>query len=376
MAEFPVIQMQKSTVQLLQSKEAREVQLRVVYIKLDEIVTIQEQFSGIVFLRARWREPTLDNTTVRDVDKVNWAACWDPKLDIQNVKGEPKASKWRELEFGPNGEVYVVERLRVKGAFAEQMELAHFPFDLQDLSVLVTSELKEHEIHLVEDEHDISIVDINAFADDQEWDLHPCVWTEPKVTVKSEYTQFAHSKPGLYFKCCATRLAGYFVWNIMFVMSVISLLSLVTFAVSRTLPQNRIQLSFILMLASVTFKFAASNSVPKISYLTHLDRYILSLFIFTFLIAAWHGVVTRWKDYPNVQEDLDFWAFVCFIILYVLIHVGFIIIMMFSGYRRRSFLIAREQEYTERAANLTGKLTSKKKKTGGLRRGLARVGFV
>ena len=50
----------------------------------------------------------------------------------------------------------------------------------------------------------------------------------------------------------------------------ISALSLVTFAVSRSLPQNRIQLSFILVLACVTFKFAASNSVPKISYLTHL----------------------------------------------------------------------------------------------------------
>ena len=38
---------------------------------------------------------------------------------------------------------------------------------VQDLSVLVTSDLKEGEIELVEDEHAISIVDTHAFSDDQ-----------------------------------------------------------------------------------------------------------------------------------------------------------------------------------------------------------------
>ena len=68
---------------------------------------------------------------LKDAEKVDWSQCWDPKLDIQNMKGEPKVMKWRELEFGPEGEVFVVEKRRVKGAFYEQMELAHFPFDIQ-----------------------------------------------------------------------------------------------------------------------------------------------------------------------------------------------------------------------------------------------------
>ena len=52
----------------------------------------------------------------------------------------------------------------------------------------------------------------------QEWDLHPSVWSEAKEPMRTDYTQFAHSKPGLYFKCCASRLSGFFIWNIMFVM--------------------------------------------------------------------------------------------------------------------------------------------------------------
>lgn len=43
-----------------------------------------------------------------------------------------------------------------------------------------------------------------------------------------------------------------------------------TFAVKVDLPQNRLQLSFILLLTCVTFKFVVNQSLPKISYLTYL----------------------------------------------------------------------------------------------------------
>ena len=50
----------------------------------------------------------------------------------------------------------------------------------------------------------------------------------------------------------------------------ISALSFATFAVSPELPQNRLQLSFTLLLTSVAFKFVINQSLPKISYLTYM----------------------------------------------------------------------------------------------------------
>lgn len=55
----------------------------------------------------------------------------------------------------------------------------------------------------------------------------------------------------------------------------ISALSFATFAVSPELPQNRLQLSFTLLLTSVAFKFVINQSLPKISYLT----YMVSIFL-------------------------------------------------------------------------------------------------
>ncbi len=49
-------------------------------------------------------------------------------------------------------------------------------------------------------------------------------------------------------------------------------------------PQNRIQLSFILLLSNITFKFSVSNTVPKVSYLTYLvsASYLPKSFVPTF----------------------------------------------------------------------------------------------
>ena len=50
----------------------------------------------------------------------------------------------------------------------------------------------------------------------------------------------------------------------------IGALSFLTFAVDPILPQNRLQLTFTLVLTAVAFKFVVNQSLPNISYLTYL----------------------------------------------------------------------------------------------------------
>ena len=47
-------------------------------------------------------------------------------------------------------------------------------------------------------------------------------------------------------------------------------LAFATFTVDFRLPQSRLQLSFILLLTTITFKFVVSQTLPRISYLTYL----------------------------------------------------------------------------------------------------------
>ena len=48
-----------------------------------------------------------------------------------------------------------------------------------------------------------------------------------------------------------------------------------TFSVTYNLPQNRLQLSFTLLLTAVTFKWVVVRCLPTISYLTTLVTLLL-----------------------------------------------------------------------------------------------------
>ena len=50
-------------------------------------------------------------------------------------------------------------------------------------------------------------------------------------------------------------------------------LSFATFSVDKELPENRLLISFILLLTSVSFKSVVNNSLPRISYLTYMVSY-------------------------------------------------------------------------------------------------------
>ncbi|GFR96710.1 cys-loop ligand-gated ion channel-like isoform X4 [Elysia marginata] len=274
--------------ELEQSQIKRTVFIKAVFLKIEDINTIQEYFSGLVFVQARWREPLLDSCFGKDVSNINWDGMWDPKLDINNTLGDVKEQIWRDVQFTAKGEAYAIEKRRVKGKFTERMELQEFPFDVQDLSLLITSGYKEEVIRLEEDEEDISSVVIDTFVDVQEWDLKNFVQSEPRALISS--------------------------------------LSFATFAIHRTRTWNRVQLSFILILACVTFKFAALQSVPKISYLTHLDRYILCTMLYLFCVAVWHASLSRFDR--SESGTMDLYAYTTFIGVYISLHILFFIVMV------------------------------------------------
>ncbi|XP_048733952.1 cys-loop ligand-gated ion channel-like isoform X2 [Ostrea edulis] len=345
--------------------------IKVVFLKVGEIDTLKEFFVADVFVQIRWREPALDKPTerqrVKDVltgalrtltqshieiskrksDEIQLEKYWDPKIVFQNILSETMHSEWKLLKHNDDGEAFIVQKHRLKATFSENLELALFPFDIQDLTLIISTELSEAEVELVEDIEEISSVQIDSFAKEQEWTLHECVSITPKVTTKA-YTNPQYKNPAVVAGCFAGRRAGFFIWNVMLIMTLISSLSLATFAVDRALPQNRLQLSFTLVLTGVAFKFVANQSIPKISYLTHLDRYILGSMIFLYLVCIWHAVVTLTGDQATSREaDKD--AFIVFSSCFACLQVLFIVSVVISGYHRYSNVKQIERRYQERA---------------------------
>ncbi|CAC5356538.1 GABRG [Mytilus coruscus] len=210
----------------------------------------------------------------------------------KSTKPKPKKSVFIKVTFLKISNIETVKEqfsadVFIKARWREPNEERRYP--KSDISVVITSEHPIQELEILEDEQELSSMNVSCFVDVQEWELKDFVVTEAKQMTK-EFSETKNiSFPLLTVKTLAVRQFGFFVWNILIIMTIISLLSFTTFAVDNTKPQNRLQLGFTLTLTGVTFRFVTNQSLPKISYLTKLDVYILFCMIFNFCISIWHA---------------------------------------------------------------------------------------
>ncbi|VDN97410.1 unnamed protein product [Rodentolepis nana] len=247
------LEMGRDTKQLSIRNEKVVVEVRVVFLKIGEIDTLKEFYQADAFLQTKWREPRLDGKLPDELGTVDLERYWNPLCYIDNILSETKEVQWLSTSVGPGGEVYIIERRRIKG----------------DLTITVTTERPDTEVDLIPDHNEMSAINKQTFVDQQEWKLHEHVEITKRV-IRQEYSRSMKSHPCLSVTCRAARRPGYFYWNVFLIMFMISGLSFATFAVSPDKAELRLRLSFTLILTSVTFKYVITQSLPRISYLTYM----------------------------------------------------------------------------------------------------------
>jgi hypothetical protein len=87
----------------------------------------------------------------------------------------------------------------------------------QDLSIVVSSELDDDDVDIIEDNEEVSAVNVLCFVDDTEWTVRDFVYSEPRQFNK-EIAETQFKNPALLVKCVATRNAGFFLYNIILIM--------------------------------------------------------------------------------------------------------------------------------------------------------------
>jgi len=322
----------------LKKEKKVTVYIRIVFLKIGEIDTVKENFYGEAFIQSQWREPDLDSCTEEDFEDLDLTSYWNPELQIENGVGEVRETTWHNLVRLKEGGAMIQEKKNVKGTFLEYMELNQFPFDTQDLSISVGSQRSAQEVVLQEDPKEGSCVNVSSFVDEQEWSLHSHCYTKTRIDVP-KYKNNGEKRPVFTSSVQATRRSGFFVTNILLVMFFISALAFATFTVDVARPQNRLQLSFTLVLTVIAFKMVVNQCLPKISYLTYLDKYILTCMCLLCIICVWHAVVPQLFGVTETDEDdpitgmpitsklakqADWIALVVLVAIYLIFHVAYI----------------------------------------------------
>ncbi|CAG5116556.1 unnamed protein product, partial [Candidula unifasciata] len=140
------------------------VEIKVVFVRVSDIDTIGQQFEAEVYIQARWPESQFAGYTEEQLSEIEFRQCWNPMLVILNIAGSAESDRASMLLRYEPDRVYPVLTYmwHIVGTFRESMELQHFPFDVQEISIVISSERSIREIELVCDYSQLSNVSPRA----------------------------------------------------------------------------------------------------------------------------------------------------------------------------------------------------------------------
>ncbi|CAF1303549.1 unnamed protein product, partial [Didymodactylos carnosus] len=214
-----------------------EIKIRFVFLRVGEIDTLNERYNAEIFFEACWIDECLKNQTLYDP-----STHWNPDLTVINGLGDNKHDVWYTMTTS-DGNTFpqVTEHHKITGVFWEKMELYHFPADVQELSISITTTKTLNDIKFVRNESKPSGVNRAVFTDQQEWYLYEHV--EMEITEQAEeFSEAAQTHPVIVVSCHAGR-------------------------------------------------WVVNKSLPIISYLTALDIYAIGSIVALCVINIYHGVI-------------------------------------------------------------------------------------
>jgi hypothetical protein len=125
-------------------------------------------------------------------------------MELMNGIGDLNDEITYSVRYDQNGVATVTEHHKLKGTLWERMELQHFPIDVQELSLSITTSRSNKELTFVRNEKKPSGVNRRVFTDEQEWYLFEHVDIEVTEQI-DDYLDDGHNHPVVICSCHAAR---------------------------------------------------------------------------------------------------------------------------------------------------------------------------
>jgi hypothetical protein len=289
---------------------------------LYDIDEVAQRFKLVCYLFAQWHDPRLVFTPRDANDRLRVmrpGTIWQPRFEFVNAT-VPHASYDTALLVTPDGTVKYTER--VSASLSSDFQLRHFPFDRQRLSIFVHPFVDQaHLVVFRDDDPATSITtEERLYGGLAQWD----------VLGISAHTSMVPMTRGrriaeIRFNILVKRRYPFYLYKVFLPLVLMVALSWTVFWVDPADLASQVQISVTTILTVIAFAFAISVNLPKMPYLTYIDAFFLTCYIFVFLTAVEvttvhvagrsrrHGAVTRIRRVSRIVMPI------CFVIVNLLV---------------------------------------------------------
>jgi hypothetical protein len=297
------------------NEERKDVFVKIGFSKIYDIDTINQRFNGEIIIEIKWHDPKIKSID-DDLSKISWK----PELYVENAINDIREETTRKILLDNQTNLLMISEIRrIKGIFHENLELEHFPLDIQDLTITLASKKSISKVNLILMQPELSTVNINNTLDKSMWTLHTIVKTKlDKILYEFSFGKVEY--PAIKMTCQIFRSAGYYYFNAMLPIFLITFASLASFVVDHKLPQSRLPATATMLLSSVSFKGSVNRLLPTVSYLTSLDKYSLASIVIITLILLYHALLAAFSKFLDemIVCKLDKLAFAIFLTIIII----------------------------------------------------------
>ncbi len=318
LADQPKPEMERPTIW----GEPTEVQILIYVIDVDEVNSADQSFAASVYFQARWKNPFLRHQGPGPLHR-RLTDVWNPRLTIVSQQMAWKSYP-ESVEIAPDGTV--THRQKVWGRFSQPLKLRDFPFDQQELSIqIVAAGLKEEDVTMVPLENEtgrssaiaktFSLPDFDVLA----WSAAPAPYypAGEKLGVA-----------GYEMKLQISRQPTYYVLKVIIPLCLIVAMSWLPRWIDPEQTGTNIGISTSAFLTLVAYLFAITVLLPRVSYITRMDRFILlaTLTVFAGLLQTVTNTVLIRHQRKELAERTDRGSRIVYpLLLLFVLFVSFII---------------------------------------------------
>lgn len=269
-------------------------------IDLFRITDVEQTFSADFHLSLIWQDPRLaaEGAGTRQLPLED---IWNPRVVILNQRNLSKQFP-DVVQVDDKGVVFY--RQRFSGKLSFRGDLSDFPLDSHVLPLWVISAgYGPEDIHLTVDTDRTGRSEQLTVSDwsigPGETALNPLYFAPQKRTI---------ARRGFTYK--AERDPGYYFWKVLVPLALIVCMSWSVFWIDPAQLGPQVGVATASVLTLVAYQFILSGLLPRISYLTRIDYFILgsTLLVFLALVEAITTAYLAGQKDPSVARRIDRYA--------------------------------------------------------------------
>jgi hypothetical protein len=269
--------------------EPTEITIGLFVIDVTRVNGADQSFTADLFVLQQWQDPRLagafDQTQRVPIDSI-----WNPRTQILNQRALSTTFP-DQAEVSPDGTV--VTRQRFFGTFSAPFDLHEFPLDRQRFTIhLVVPGYSPDEVALVPAPSEVAGPARRESFSIADWDMGAVEVRPEPFAVRGE----GDAIPGVLVSFEGRRHLGFWAGKAFVSVAIIVAMSWVVFWIHPKFVAPRLSVAVTSMLTLIAYRFLLGAVLPRLSYLTKMDYFLIGSTLLVLITVIQVAVTTREDD--------------------------------------------------------------------------------